>query len=95
MLLKVTLVLGSKFQKKKGTNPFSLLLLCKRKVSHSIYRSYTYHSNMKRVMVSLPDGIWKIIEKNIKGRLGEKESEVLRNIVIAYLSEKGYLEREK
>lgn len=45
---------------------------------------------MKRVLVSLPQGIWEIIEKNFKGKLGEKESEILRNIVIAYLSEKGY-----
>jgi metal-responsive CopG/Arc/MetJ family transcriptional regulator len=50
---------------------------------------------MKRVLVSLPQGIWEIIEKNIKGKLGEKESEILRNIVIAYLSEKGYFEAER
>lgn len=66
-----------------------------KQVSHSIYRSNMYHTNMKRVLVSLPKGIWEIIEKNVKGKLGEKESEVLRNIIIAYLSEKGYFEKEE
>ena len=49
---------------------------------------------MKRVLVSIPDGTWKIIEKKLKGKIGDKESELIRNIVIAYLSEKGYFERE-
>ncbi len=42
-----------------------------------------------------PDGAWKIIEKKLKGKLGDKESELVRNIVVAYLSEKGYFEEEK
>jgi len=46
---------------------------------------------MKRILVSIPDGTWKIIEKKLKGRIGEKDSELVRNIVLAYLSEKGYL----
>jgi metal-responsive CopG/Arc/MetJ family transcriptional regulator len=46
---------------------------------------------MKRILVSIPDGTWKIIEKELVGKIGEKESEVIRNIVLAYLSEKGYL----
>ncbi|MBI2664450.1 CopG family transcriptional regulator [Candidatus Woesearchaeota archaeon] len=50
---------------------------------------------MKRILLSLPDGTWKIIEKKLKGKLGDKESELVRNIVIAYLSEKGYFEEEK
>ena len=50
---------------------------------------------MKRILVSLPDGCWKIIEKKLKGKLGDKESELVRNIVIAYLSEKGYFEEKK
>lgn len=49
---------------------------------------------MKRILVSIPDGSWKIIEKELMGRIGEKESEVIRNIVLAYLSEKGYLKSE-
>ncbi len=50
---------------------------------------------MKRILVSLPDGTSKIIEKKLKGKLGDKESELVRNIVIAYLSEKGYFGEEK
>tara|TARA_Y100000310_G_C20662270_1_gene805426 strand:- start:1773 stop:1928 length:156 start_codon:yes stop_codon:yes gene_type:complete len=46
---------------------------------------------MKRILVSIPDGSWKIIEKELIGKIGEKESEVIRNIVISYLSEKGYI----
>ncbi len=46
---------------------------------------------MKRILVSIPEGAWKIIKENLKGKLGETDSEVIRNIVLAYLSEKGYL----
>lgn len=46
---------------------------------------------MKRILVSLPEGIWKIISNDLKGKIGESDSEIVRNIVIAYLSEKGYL----
>ena len=44
-------------------------------------------------MVSLPKGIREII-KGLKGKLGESESEVIRTIVIAYLSEKGFITSE-
>ncbi|HET7643063.1 MAG TPA: hypothetical protein VFK40_06115, partial [Nitrososphaeraceae archaeon] len=37
------------------------------------------------------DGVWKIIDKELKGQIGDGDSEVIRNIVIAYLTEKGYL----
>lgn len=49
---------------------------------------------MKRLLVSIPEGSWKIIEKRLKGRLGDKDSEVIRNIVLAYLSEKGYIKED-
>jgi metal-responsive CopG/Arc/MetJ family transcriptional regulator len=48
---------------------------------------------MKRVLVSLPEGIFSIL-KELKGKLGESDSEVVRSIVIAYLSEKGYITKE-
>jgi len=51
--------------------------------------------SMKRVLVSLPDGIWKIIESELKDKIGDKDSEIIRNIVIAYMSEKGYLKEHK
>ncbi len=50
---------------------------------------------MKRILVSIPDGAWRIIQKKLKGKLGDKESELIRNIVLAYLSEKGYLKDEE
>jgi len=46
---------------------------------------------MKKILVSIPTGSWDIIEKKLKGKIGEKDSEIVRNIVLAYLSEKGYL----
>jgi len=45
---------------------------------------------MKRVLVSLPEGIKEIIDE-LKGKMGESDSEIVRTIVIAYLSEKGFL----
>jgi metal-responsive CopG/Arc/MetJ family transcriptional regulator len=45
---------------------------------------------MKRILVSLPEGIFSIVQE-LKNKLGESDSEVVRNIVIAYLSQQGYL----
>lgn len=50
---------------------------------------------MRRVLVSIPDGAWEIIEKELKGKIGERDSEIIRNIVLVYLSEKGYLKKRK
>jgi hypothetical protein len=41
----------------------------------------------------LPEGIFSIL-KELKGKLGESDSEVVRSIVIAYLSEQGYMAKE-
>jgi metal-responsive CopG/Arc/MetJ family transcriptional regulator len=49
---------------------------------------------MRRVLVSLPSGVWRIINSELKGTFGERDSEVVRNVVIAYLSEKGYLNKK-
>lgn len=49
---------------------------------------------MKRVLVSLPSGIWKIINNDLKGKLGKSDSEIVRSVVIAYLSEKGYFNKK-
>lgn len=48
---------------------------------------------MKRILLSLPDEIKKTID-NLKGVFGESDSEVVRAIVIAFLSEKGYLPKK-
>ncbi len=46
----------------------------------------------KRILVSIPVGTWEIIKNRLRGKIGTKDSEIIRNIVIAYLSEKGYIE---
>jgi metal-responsive CopG/Arc/MetJ family transcriptional regulator len=45
---------------------------------------------MKIILLSLPDEIKKTVD-NLKGVFGESDSEIVRTIVIAFLSEKGYL----
>ncbi len=42
-------------------------------------------------MVSLPEGVWQVIDEQLKGKIGNGDSEVIRNIVMAYLLERGYL----
>ncbi len=46
---------------------------------------------MRRALVTLPDGVWKVIDKELKGNLGDGDSEIIRNLVVAHLTEKGYL----
>jgi len=50
---------------------------------------------MRRALVSLPDGVWNVIDKELKGTIGDGDSEVIRNVVISYLTEKGYLLKPK
>lgn len=47
---------------------------------------------MKKILVSLPEGVFDLI-RNLKGELGESDSEIVRNIVVAYLSEQGYFSK--
>ncbi len=49
---------------------------------------------MKKILVSLPEGIFNLV-KELKGKLGESDSEVVRNMVVAYLSEQGYLAKRR
>jgi hypothetical protein len=49
---------------------------------------------MKKVLVSIPEGIFNIV-RELNGKIGESDSGVIRNIVIAYLSEKGYLSKRR
>ena len=46
---------------------------------------------MKKALVALPDQVWDIIDSDLKGKLGEGHSDIIRAIVLAYLSEQGYL----
>lgn len=50
---------------------------------------------MKRTLVSLPDELFEIMKTKLMGKFGESDSEIIRNIVIAYLSEKGYLSNKE
>ncbi len=50
---------------------------------------------MKRTLVSLPDELFDIMKTKLMGKFGESDSEIIRNIVIAYLSEKGYLSNKE
>jgi hypothetical protein len=49
---------------------------------------------MKKVLVSLPEGIFGLVH-GLKGTLGESDSEVVRTMVISFLSEKGYLAKKE
>jgi len=46
---------------------------------------------MKKVLVSIPEGAWKTLKMKLGGKLGESDSELVRNVVLVYLSEKGYI----
>jgi len=47
----------------------------------------------KKIQVTFSDGQWKVMER-LKGTIGDTDSEIVRNIVIAYLSEKSYIKEE-
>jgi hypothetical protein len=49
----------------------------------------------RRALVSLPEGVWKVLDEQVKDALGHGDSEVIRNIVMAYLLERGYLLKTK
>ena len=46
---------------------------------------------MRKVLVALPKEIIDLIDKELKGKLGEGYSDTLRTIIMSWLSEKGYL----
>jgi metal-responsive CopG/Arc/MetJ family transcriptional regulator len=50
---------------------------------------------MKRALVSLPDELFDIMKTKLKGKFGQNDSEIIRGIVIAYLSEHGYLRNDE
>jgi len=45
---------------------------------------------MKRIQVTFTNEQWKLIEK-LKGEMGVTDSEVVRNIVMAWLVEKSFI----
>jgi hypothetical protein len=46
---------------------------------------------VKRIMVTLDEDQYRILQ-GIKG-MGTKDAEIVRNIVVAYLSEKSYIKK--
>ncbi len=50
---------------------------------------------MKRALVSLPDELFDLMRTKLKGKFGQNDSEIIRGIVIAYLSEQGYLKNDE
>jgi hypothetical protein len=46
---------------------------------------------VKRIMVTLDDDQYKILQR-LRG-FGKKDAEIIRNVVVAYLSEKSYLKK--
>jgi metal-responsive CopG/Arc/MetJ family transcriptional regulator len=46
---------------------------------------------MRKILVSLPDGVVEILDKEIIGKIGEGYSDTLRTIIMNWLSEQGYL----
>ena len=55
----------------------------------SIY-TYLIQMNAKRVQVTFNEEQWRIISK-MKGFLGNTDADVVRNIVLAWLSEKSFI----
>jgi len=49
----------------------------------------------RRALVSLPQGVWNVIDEELKGKIGDGDSEVIRNVVLSYLTERGYLLKPK
>ncbi|MEN4018622.1 MAG: CopG family transcriptional regulator [Methanobacterium sp.] len=44
----------------------------------------------KRVQVTFTDSQWKLIEK-FRGELGDRDADIIRNIVLAWLLEKSFI----
>lgn len=44
----------------------------------------------KRIQVSFTEKQWELLEK-FKGELGESDADIVRNIVISWLSEKSFI----
>jgi hypothetical protein len=48
---------------------------------------------MKKILVSLPEGIVDLINAELIGKIGEKQSDTLRAIILNWLGEHGYLSK--
>ncbi|MFH0897724.1 MAG: hypothetical protein V1850_06745 [Candidatus Bathyarchaeota archaeon] len=48
---------------------------------------------MRKVLVSLPQGVIDLMDTELKGKFGEGYSDIIRTIVMNWLGEKGYLSK--
>jgi metal-responsive CopG/Arc/MetJ family transcriptional regulator len=48
---------------------------------------------MKKILVSLPDGVVETLDNELIGKIGQTRSDTLRTIIMNWLSEQGYLEK--
>ena len=49
---------------------------------------------MRKILVSLPDGVVDLLDRVVVGKIGEGHSDTLRTIIMNWLSEKGYLTKK-
>ncbi len=48
---------------------------------------------MEKILVSLPENIASLIDNDLKSKLGDGRSDIIRATVMNWLGEKGYLSR--
>ena len=48
-------------------------------------------SDMRKALVALPEEVWAIIDRDLGDTMGHGYSDTIRSIVLAWLSENGYL----
>lgn len=49
---------------------------------------------MKKILVSLPEGVVEILDGQVIPKIGEGYSDTLRTIITSWLSEHGYLTKK-
>ncbi len=48
---------------------------------------------MRKTLVALPDQVWDIIDRDLEGKMGTGYSDTIMNILLAWMSEKGYIDK--
>jgi metal-responsive CopG/Arc/MetJ family transcriptional regulator len=49
---------------------------------------------MRKILVSLPEGVVDILDKEVVPKFGEGYSDTLRTIITSWLSEQGYMKKK-
>jgi hypothetical protein len=50
---------------------------------------------MRKILVSLPEGVVDILDKEVVPNIGEGYSDTLRTIITSWLSEHGYMTKKE